>query len=106
MFDASIPGPLTVSNPTFVICTVAIGVIAQAVPVRTRNGWKAPISIGISQLAFPLIKSAPACTISFNRLPNGPTINKPIGIETNIIINGFIKNLIIDGEYFSANFST
>ena len=29
-----------------------------------------------------------------------------IGTEINITKSGFKKNLIIDGEYFSANFST
>ena len=106
MLDASIPGPFTISYPRVEIWLVAIGVIAQAVPVSVRNGWKAPISIGINQLTLSFKKFAPLCTRSFNRFPSGPTTISAIGIAINIIIIGFRKNLITDGEYFSANFST
>ena len=65
MLDANIPGPLIISEPMLDNCIVAIGVIAQAVPVTTKNGCSAPIKKGINQLAFPLIISAPAATKSF-----------------------------------------
>ena len=85
---------------------MAIGVIAQAVPVKTRNGWKAPISIGKSQLALALIIFAPVSSKVFKKLPNGPMIIIAIGAEINKIISGFKKNFMIDGVYFSAIFST
>ena len=85
---------------------VAMGVMAQAVPDTTSTGCSAPISAGISQLAFPLMNSAPAAMTSFRNTPMGPTARNAIGAVTNNVINGLVKNFIIEGETFSANRST
>lgn len=59
--------------------------------------------MGISQLTFSFNTVAPVCTISLSKFPNGPTPKSAIGIAINIMSSGFRKNLITDGEYFSAN---
>ncbi|MNS98501.1 hypothetical protein D3C72_1328700 [compost metagenome] len=69
----------------------------------TRNGWRPPISIGISQLALPSTIAAPAATRSLRKIPNGPTTTNANGAVTNRIIIGLVKNLIIVGDTFSAN---
>ena len=85
---------------------MAIGVIAQAVPVMIRKGCRVPISIGINQLAWRSIAPAPAATRSLSKMPAGPTTTSASGAVISRISIGLTKNLIIDGETFSAKRST